>query len=601
MPATPSPRANSLRLRASTDSPLQESSDQRQQTAGSHHSHHQDLRTNARPDSPPGRLPEPASRTSVSSSTSETAFRHIAESFLCLAIAVIVFRSFVLEGYIISTGSMAPTLLGYHKRIECPDCGFRFPVGVAFDDGSSETSQAVRCPNCLQTQIDASNVPRNSGDQLLVFKEAFAFRDPARWEIAVFLNPTDPTQAYVKRTIGRPGETVQIRDGDVFINSRRARKPYRIQRSIRIPVFDDSHHPHLDSTFTRWLAEPGWRHASGQFSFSPAERSPDTAAGLHNDFAWTRYFHLNRPPARIRTALPESSEATIAAGGGSTDDSGTIPMPGPVTDVYGYNTPSRARQETRVHDLMLSCQLAFPEQRGQFAAIIRNRRHYAAFRLDRESRNAAVWISSRSAEHATWLMETDRRPVKAAVLAREVFESPVELDVSTFDRQLTVGANGTELLSVDLDLPVPEPVPAVPDRPSADRTILLTSAEATDTDGMTPDQADAAGETVLFGARGGTVDVTELRLYRDVHYTAYDYRHGVREQVQLADDEFFFLGDNSPVSLDSRGWQQPAVARHLIVGRPLVVHLPSRPGELHVGGHARSIRLPDFSRMRFVR
>lgn len=533
-------------------------------------------------------------------SIGETTTRHILESFLCLAIAVIVFRSFVLEGYIISTGSMAPTLLGYHKRVECPDCGFQFAVGVAFDDGSSESSQTVKCPNCEQSHIDATQVPRNSGDQLLVFKEAFAFRDPDRWEIAVFLNPNDPTQAYVKRTIGRPGEKVQIFDGDVFINDERARKSYEKQRSIRIPVFDDAHYPQLDQTFARWLPEPGWTRNAGQFSFSSADRSVEAASGLSSEFAWVSYFNLDRTQTRSRANLDDAIDATIAAGGRETGEPST--EPGPVTDQYGYNTPARSREETAVHDLMLNCRVAFPAGRGEFAAIIRNRERFAVFRLDRKARNAAVWISGHSAEHAVWLMETGTRPLVAASVSAESFNEPIEVDVSTFDRQLIVGLNSLEVLSTDLAQPLDEFSPPEPNNLSPDsQEIVLASAQATDLIATTSTNSDAAGRTVQFGARGGTVDVTDVCLFRDVHYTAYDYRHGIKEPVQLGDDEFFFLGDNSPVSLDSRGWKSPTVARHLIVGRPLVVHLPSRPGELHFAGQARSIRVPDFSRMRYVR
>ncbi|MBI1313791.1 signal peptidase I [bacterium] len=546
----------------------------------------------------------------------ETTTRHILESFLCLAIAVIVFRCFVLEGYIISTGSMAPTLLGYHKRVECPDCGFRFAVGVAFDDGASDSQQSVRCPNCGQQHIDASHVPRNSGDQLLVFKEAFAFRDPNRWEIAVFLNPNDPTQAYVKRTIGRPGEKVQIHDGDVFINDERARKPYATQRSLRIPVFDDAHYPQLDRAFARWLPEPGWTHetAESEYHFSPRNkrsldsgRSPVDAPHLDPSFSWVSYFNLDRMQTRGRPNLAEEAVTTIAAGGLEADGSSSESrQPGPITDEYGYNAPSRSREKTSVHDLMLNCRVAFPEGRGEFAAVIRNRSRYAAFRLDRVARQAAVWISGRSAEHAIWLMESGKRPLVAAHVSPDAFDEPVEIDVSTFDRQLIVGLNAEEVLSTDLDQPLdgfssPETDDRTPELTSGRQEIVLTSAEATDLSGVGAAKADAAGKTVQFGARGGAVDVTGLCLYRDVHYTDYDYRHGVKVPVQLGDDQFFFLGDNSPVSLDSRGWKSPTVARRLIVGRPLVVHLPSKPGELHFAGQTRSIRVPDFSRMRYVR
>lgn len=610
MPATPPPSMNELRRdaasgqqeRTGTSTP---SNSRNAVSPGDFYTVTSETRWPVSQQSPPANGGKAQPQT-----MGETTTRHILESFLCLAIAVIVFRSFVLEGYIISTGSMAPTLLGYHKRVKCPDCGFQFAVGVAFDNGSSSQGHQVKCPNCEQSGIDASAVPKNSGDQLLVFKEAFAFRDPNRWEIAVFLNPNDPTQAYVKRTIGRPGEKVQVRDGDVFINDDRARKSYATQRSMRIPVFDDAHYPHLDRAFARWLPEPGWKHNVDQFSFSPADHSTRAASGLSSEFAWVSYFNLNRDQTRSRTNLDAAAGATIAGARSGDDDELPVSLeedqPGPITDRYGYNNRSRSREDTAVHDLMLSCRVAFPESRGQFSTILRNRDRFAVARLDREARDVALWISDDSAEHASWLMVSGKRPLIAAPVAVEAFTEPIEVDISTFDRQLIVGLNAVEVLSTDLDQPLEEVSPRIPNQNSPEyaagsQEIVLTSAESTDLSGTTAEKADAAGRTVQFGARGGMVDVTDLCLYRDVHYTAYDYKHGIKEPVQLDNDEFFFLGDNSPVSLDSRGWKSPTVSRHLIVGRPMLVHLPSKPGELHFAGQARSIRVPDFSRMRFVR
>ena len=36
--------------------------------------------------------------------------RQVVEFFVCLAIAVMLFKAFLIEGYVITTGSMAPTL-----------------------------------------------------------------------------------------------------------------------------------------------------------------------------------------------------------------------------------------------------------------------------------------------------------------------------------------------------------------------------------------------------------------------------------------------------------------------------------------------------------
>lgn len=171
--------------------------------------------------------------------------RSLSESVISLVLAVLLFRTFAAEGYMISTGSMAPTLLGYHKQVNCPTCGFEFPFGVAYDtDPTGEAEQLERrrsvavCPNCGQEHIHLEKVPRNHGDQLLVCKPSYEYRPPLRWEICVFRNPANPQEAYVKRVVGLPGERVQILRGDVFIDGEIARKDYPRQVSMRIPVHD---------------------------------------------------------------------------------------------------------------------------------------------------------------------------------------------------------------------------------------------------------------------------------------------------------------------------------------------------------------------------
>lgn len=54
-------------------------------------------------------------------------------------------------------------------------------------------------------------------DYLLVDEISYRFRSPERGEVIVFKFPNDPSQRYIKRIIGLPGETVQVQDGQVAI------------------------------------------------------------------------------------------------------------------------------------------------------------------------------------------------------------------------------------------------------------------------------------------------------------------------------------------------------------------------------------------------
>ena len=66
----------------------------------------------------------------------------------------------------------------------------------------------------------------HDGDNLLVDKLTYRFRDPKRYEIVVFPSKYEEDTYYSKRIIGLPGETVQIIDGYVYINGEKLKKDY---------------------------------------------------------------------------------------------------------------------------------------------------------------------------------------------------------------------------------------------------------------------------------------------------------------------------------------------------------------------------------------
>lgn len=55
------------------------------------------------------------------------------------------------------------------------------------------------------------------GDYLIVDELSFRFSDPQRGNVIVFKYPKDTTQRFIKRIIGLPNETVEIKDGKVTI------------------------------------------------------------------------------------------------------------------------------------------------------------------------------------------------------------------------------------------------------------------------------------------------------------------------------------------------------------------------------------------------
>jgi signal peptidase I len=59
------------------------------------------------------------------------------------------------------------------------------------------------------------------GDHVLVNKFVYERRLPRRGDVIVFRVPGKPGQNWIKRVIGLPGDTVELRDNEVFINGRK--------------------------------------------------------------------------------------------------------------------------------------------------------------------------------------------------------------------------------------------------------------------------------------------------------------------------------------------------------------------------------------------
>ena len=69
----------------------------------------------------------------------------------------------------------------------------------------------------------------SDGDNLIVDKISYRFRDPERFEIIVFPFQYEEHTYYIKRIIGLPGETVQVIDGYVYINGEMLDENYGLE------------------------------------------------------------------------------------------------------------------------------------------------------------------------------------------------------------------------------------------------------------------------------------------------------------------------------------------------------------------------------------
>ena len=87
----------------------------------------------------------------------------------------------------------------------------------------------------LSFQIPSESMVPNLliGDRLVADGWAYLKKDPERGDVIVFKYPRDEAIVYVKRLVGLPGDTVELKDGELFINGER-----QTQVALGAPVVD---------------------------------------------------------------------------------------------------------------------------------------------------------------------------------------------------------------------------------------------------------------------------------------------------------------------------------------------------------------------------
>jgi signal peptidase I len=255
-------------------------------------------------------------------------------ALVVLAVAALLIETWCIEGLFVSLevdgGSMAPTLVGSHREVTCRDCGYQFDCN-ADAEPARERRRPAACPNCGYSKNDLSGLPVIGGDRVLVSRSLYCVRPPRRWELAAFRLPERPRQACVKRVVGLPGESIRIRDGEIYVDGQLARKPLSRQRALAVPVYRTDFTPKLSSDLPpRWQSQrPGaWGSTEGRFAHAWIKNA--------QSIDWLTYHHWRR--------VPGSEDKVIE---------------GPITNACGYNQdrPLHPANVHAVRDVMLSFRL----------------------------------------------------------------------------------------------------------------------------------------------------------------------------------------------------------------------------------------------------
>lgn len=267
------------------------------------------------------------------------------ESILFALVLALLFRTFEAEAFVIPTGSMAPTLYGRHKETACAECGHKILIGAS-DEVDRETqllNQGQRisiavCPNC-RAHNAVEDAPAFNGDRILVNKFPYELGNADRWDVFVFKWPEEPQTNYIKRLVGLPGETLRVRQGNLYQWDQNTetilRKDPEKQRGLQIPVYDDRFAP------TGLLAN-GWperwssvvpvfeEQLPDQWKESDAWKRTDAREyqlGTSDRLSWLRYRHFTPNSFEWESVSKAPLEPSLPP-----------PRPKLISDYCGYNT-----------------------------------------------------------------------------------------------------------------------------------------------------------------------------------------------------------------------------------------------------------------------
>lgn len=520
----------------------------------------------------------------------ETVYEQIA-GFVSFFIYLLVMKGFFLPLFVIPTGSMAATLNGAHADHTCPNCGFEFAVGV--NDTGEPRVGAILCPNCRWFQLPntpsaragrkpdelfAAPLRRKSGDRIVVHGWPYEFGgrfDPQRWDVVVFKVPRDGQTNYIKRLLGKPGETVEIIDGDLFIDEKVARKSKAAQQSLWFPYYQQDYLPRGPANIPASLGgyQPRWITADGP-----------TGRWMGLDTRTPRFDGLQSDPVACEFVTSTSKDPPSAL----------------ITNLYGYNDPrpeNMAAQSDTVTDLRVSCEVQFQEGAGALELCVSKLGVDYIARLYADGRIEVLRRPSGDRDdREVW--GTERLPPPQGAV-------PVALGHA--DHQVTVEVGG--------------------------RTVWQRETGITAEQARKQSSATRSTRPVRIAADHVRLTLAHLRLDRDVHYTS---RHPEFEAVyhkqfngvtgnplKLGPNEFFVCGDNSPNSADGRWWQASDAGPHLqsalasgdyqpgtvprdqLIGQAFLVYWPGfhplLPMDIRLGQFSLLNLLPDTGRIRWIR
>lgn len=108
-----------------------------------------------------------------------------------------------------------------------------------------------------------------TGQFLIVSRVNYLLGNPDYGDIIVFHYPNDPQDDYIKRVIGLPGDTIEIRAANVYVNGEALDEPYILEDCRESMCRDETWQLDNDEYF---VMGDNRNHSSDSRRFGPVER-----------------------------------------------------------------------------------------------------------------------------------------------------------------------------------------------------------------------------------------------------------------------------------------------------------------------------------------
>ena len=321
-------------------------------------------------------IPDPQTPTAESKRKPKAhPWRDNIEAITVSIVIIVLFKYFVLEAYKIPTPSMQPTLMGW----ENPEGGGIF-------------------------------------DRVLVDKLSFHYRDPERFEIAVFKYPLDRSKNFIKRIWGLPGEELQVKDGDVW---------------VKLPDTDEWHIPRrpegmLGVVLKRLDSDGQWRKLAGDWKL---EANRISANG----------------PGRAR--FPRSNSSVM--------DGYTDGYPEGMREIMAKNRTRTPNSTNHVGDLRLDTELKVKEDCSIVQVTLHEGTRSYSLRIPGPAADAGAKPELRIRENSPQVGPSTNRIGDSDVQATEAYsltaDKSIHLRAENLDDRVTLWLDDKEVLSVGID------------------------------------------------------------------------------------------------------------------------------------------------------